>query len=733
MSFALKRHLTSIVFIAAALLVTVYAYVVDRGKVSDPERNARGAALFPAFRRDEITSIELTRGGETLSLERGAKRGADAGEGADDWRMLSPVQSTADAAAVETLIGALDYGNVIRRAEGQSFDAPRLRGTITMGKIVYRFALGKEAPVPEGAAYLRLDGEGTFVIGRDLVAALMTASDAYREKTIVPYLSIALRRLEVRGPKDSWAIERTDDVSFKLAEPNLAPGAISRVSRDAIDRVWGALAEMRAEVFIADADAERAVAPAVFTITMTPKDGAQPAGELVVGGACPGHPDDVVVVRRTPSRISACAPKVILEGLGIAKADLLDKHLFAARFDEVEEMSLALTNGPKLEMARMGSGWHERSPEDRELAKDEVDMANALVTSIAHSEGRPANATANEDEGFTPNLKVTVVRAESGAREEVQIDTKPRSRASSKGQSPADEFLVRRAGDGALLVVDRELERKLEPRATALRGRELWAPPLEGKELSGLVTHCAGPGGAGVADQELSREGQSFVLHKPAGYSADNGAALDLFESIARAKAESWVADTDDGSFGLNAGCRVTVLVGGDGAVRSETLLMGKETENGVFAQVAGRAPVFVVPKAIEDLARRPLIDRNAFFIDPVRLASVTLKRGGATATISRGAAAGDAGSEAVYSAFARLRAEDVVHLGPALPDEGFGAPSLDVRATLSGDAGAGAVHFIFGRATLQHDQKVYFARIEGTDATFTVAKERIDPLLDAL
>ncbi|HWL86275.1 MAG TPA: hypothetical protein VNO21_10755, partial [Polyangiaceae bacterium] len=102
MSLRIKRHLTSIVFILAALLVTIYAYVVDRGKVSDPERTARGAALFPAFRRDEITRIELARaaapdGGspaDTLVLER-AERGAsddrgksDGGEDGDrEWRM----------------------------------------------------------------------------------------------------------------------------------------------------------------------------------------------------------------------------------------------------------------------------------------------------------------------------------------------------------------------------------------------------------------------------------------------------------------------------------------------------------------------------------------------------------------------------------------------------------------------------------------------------------------------
>ncbi|HWL86872.1 MAG TPA: DUF4340 domain-containing protein, partial [Polyangiaceae bacterium] len=172
----------------------------------------------------------------------------------------------------------------------------------------------------------------------------------------------------------------------------------------------------------------------------------------------------------------------------------------------------------------------------------------------------------------------------------------------------------------------------------------------------------------------------------------------------------------------------------GDGGVRTETLLFGKDTENGVFAQVAGRAPVFVVPKALAAMVGRPLVDRNTFFIDPARLVSVTVKRGAATATFARAASTdADAGADAIFAAFGRLRAEDVLHLGPARPDEGFATPSLEVRASTTGDAGARTVRFVFGRATLLGDQKVYFARADGTDATFAVAKERLEPLFDAL
>jgi hypothetical protein len=695
----LRRHMTSIVFIVAAVAVSVYAYVVDRGKVTDVERQARGAALFPAFRHEEVSRIELTHGEETLVLSR--KLDADGGEA--DWRMEFPVPATVDPAAVQNLLDALDHGNALRRVDGDDKVAnPRVRGTVTMGKVTYRFTLGGEAPKPEGAGYLKLEGEGTFVVSRDLTAQLLKGAEAYRERTIVPYLSIALSRLRV----GSWTIERTDDISFRFAdEPKV------RVSREAIDRVWRALGETRADSFLDAEAARRALGEPQVIVVMTPKEPGQPQGELAVGGVCPNHPDDVVVARKTPTPLAACAPKVILEGLTTPRDKLADTRLFAARFDEVEELRLeTLPSGAMMEIARKGSGWHARAPEDRELAKDEVEMANGLVTAIAKGEGRPLSVEEASKIAFTPRARATVLRAETGTKEVLELG----------GAGATGPFWVRRAADGVTLAVDRELSRKLEPHAIVLRGRELWTSPLEGKEVASVGTRCAG------VDQELVREDKTFLMRKPAGYPADNGAAIDVFEALARAKVESWVADADDGSFGFADACRISVAVKTDGGVRNEALLLGREGEGGIYAKVDGKPAVFVVQKNLKELAARPLVDRNAFFLDPASVSSVVLRRGATSKTFAHGE-----GEVAV--SLGRLRAEEVTHLGAAKADEGFGAPSLEIQATAQNDAGAKTLRITLGHATLLRDQKVYFARIAGIDATFVIAKERVQPLLDAV
>jgi hypothetical protein len=91
----------------------------------------------------------------------------------------------------------------------------------------------------------------------------------------------------------------------------------------------------------------------------------------------------------------------------------------------------------------------------------------------------------------------------------------------------------------------------------------------------------------------------------------------------------------------------------------------------------------------------------------------------------------GDRGARAA-EALASLRADGVVHIGPAAKDEGFGAPALVVRARAVGDAGPG-VRFVLGRAADWDGERVYFARVDGVDATFANTVARVAPILGAL
>jgi hypothetical protein len=88
---------------------------------------------------------------------------------------------------------------------------------------------------------------------------------------------------------------------------------------------------------------------------------------------------------------------------------------------------------------------------------------------------------------------------------------------------------------------------------------------------------------------------------------------------------------------------------------------------------------------------------------------------------------------ERIGLALDALRADDVVHLGKPTAREGFTRPSLEVRIRMKGDSGVREVHFVLGDSALILKERMFYARMDGVDATFAIARDRIAPLLDAL
>jgi hypothetical protein len=701
----LRAHATSIALVIAAIGAVAYAYV-DRDHVTESEKKSRASNVFSAWRREELTRIEIDHDGESIVLERTKD---DAGDPV--WRMRAPFDhEKANQEAVDKLASVLEFANVVRKVDAATppsatkLDAPRAHGEIAMGALVYRFALGGDAPTPEGAAYLRVDDLGAVVVTRDVVNALLQKSDAYRSRSIVPYLSIELAKLEVKSDAGTVTIARVDDVSFTLANG-------LRASRSKLDRVWGALAEMRAEAFVSDAVAAPLVASPRVTVTMTPKDGARAAGVLRVGGACPGNDADLVVTRDAPTKLAACAPKGVLEGLTTSDPALVDTRLFAAHDDEIAELRIEALplrgSSAAIELARKESAWREKAPVESDLSGEDAEAASALVAAIARTEGIDPQKS---DAPFTAAARVTIHRADNDVVEVIDV-----------GAPDANgDVVVRRAFDGARLHVAAAFARKLVPSAIALRGKELWSPRIEGAPVTAIETHCDG------VDQRATHDGDVWTMRAPAGYGVDNATVLDAIDTVTRARVESWVADSDDGHFGLGgqASCTIALDVAGDAGTRAMRIELGREGEGGVYARTSDAPAIFVAPKALRDRARTWLIDLHG--LAPPEVASVTLDRNGKHLTFAGDA--GDDATDAVLRAANVLRADSVVHLGAALADEGFAHPSL--VATIHGKTSAKRV--TFGRESSTNDAKTVFARVDGLDATFALDRDRAKPFYDA-
>ncbi|HEX8792001.1 MAG TPA: DUF4340 domain-containing protein [Polyangiaceae bacterium] len=708
MNLSARATVTPIVLVVLATGAVAYAWFIDRGSVSDAERASRRSDVFPSFHVEDVTHVELVHGDEKLVLDRDR----DAG-GGSSWSMTSPRQEHADAGAVDALLRELTNATRLRDVSDRDavgLDEPRVHGVVRVGALEWRFVLGADAPRPEGAAYMRLEGEGTFVVQRSVKVQLLRGADAYRSRALFPFGANDIRRVHVAtAPDGAFTLERQHPgaPSFRVVEDGV------RASRETTDRVLTALDEARAESFVDDATADRELARTVFAVTVEPFDEARPRVELKIAGSCPGQPADDLLVETAPVRISACVARTLADALRNGKTALDDASPFFARADEMEELRLEAVGppGPRVDIARKGAGWHERAPEDRELSSDEVDAANAIALALASARGSQVRR-ATEADRFAPRARATIVRTGGASTEVVEL-----------GPADADgSAWVRRADDGALVRLPASQARRFEPHPIALRARALWHAPFDPAAVVGIDDTC------GPVPEKLALRDGSWTMLAPAGFAVDPVAVSDLAGAFAHAKADAWISESDDGSFGLgrprDGGCAVTLALAATdgGPSRSVTLSFGGDAGGGSFyARVSDDPGVFAAAGVLHALASHPAIDRKRLRIDPHALSSVTLVHGDTRRAVTLDADAPDALAKAVEG----LYAEAALHTGAPTKSEGMDHPALEVLGT--------GVHVSIGAPATVDGIDGYYARAAGVDATFIVPKHAVDAITSAM
>jgi hypothetical protein len=701
----MRATITPVVLVVLATGAVAYAWFVDRGSVSDAERASRRSDVFPSFHVEDVTHVELVHGDETLVLDRDR----DAGGGGSGWTMTSPRHEHADAGAVDALLRELALATRVRGVSDRDavgLDEPRVRGSVRVGALEWRFVLGADAPRPEGAAYMRLEGEGSFVVQRSVKVQLLRGADAYRPRAILPFGASDVRRIHVAtAPDGGFTVERprAGGSTFRVAEDGM------RASRETADRILAALTEARAETFVDDAQADRELARDAFKVTVEPQDESKPRVELKVAGACPGQATDDLLVETAPGRVSACVARTLADALRDAKVALDDTAPFFAHADEMEEVRLEPVGaaGTRVDIARKGAGWRERAPEDRDLSPDETDSANALALALATARGSQVRRAA---EPFAARARVTIERTGGSSTEVVDVGA----------PEPDGSVWVRRTDDGAVVRLGAAQARRFEPHPAALRARALWHSQFDPGAVVGIDDTC-GP----VPEKLVLRDG-SWTMLTPTGFTVDPVALTDLASAVAHAKADAWITESDDGSFGLGrpGGCAVALsLAAPDGGpARSVTLSFGADAGGGAFYARASDDPgVFVASGVLHALATHPAIERSRFHLDGHALGSVTVARGDHRRAVALDADAPDALARAVEG----LYAEAALHTGALGKGEGIDRPTLEVVGT--------GVHLSIGAPVSVDGIDGYYARAAGVDATFIVPKHAVDAIVAAM
>ncbi len=727
------QRVTNTVLIALAV-ASVIAVLATSQSVTTSELERRENNLFAAWRDDDVTLVKIERGDGEVVLERSALD--DAGLG--DWMITAPVKEEADVAAVHGFLSTLELatwarpissGEVDRARFG--LDAPRWVVRVRMGTIGYRLRIGSEAPTPPGSVYVEVDGDGVprpavGIVSKTLAAELDANAATFRERLLMPYLSSSLDRLILEGRGGTRRLKRAEWGGWRFD----AMAADRRVNREALDRILLQFARTRAEHFVERSVATKAMAgAATVKVTMVPS-GGRPRGVVEVGGTCPDAAEDVIAIRSEPDPVAACVPKSVMEGLATTESELVDASLFTLRRDEVEAWS-AVYGDRTLEVARKEAGYVLRKPRDAEI---EEDAGNKRLFEMVTARGRLVDVG---------DLATVGLDAPAGRVELTSVaesDEKVRREVIAVGREGKDGSVhVRREHDGAVLLVSRDVARALGPDAALVRSTRVLA--VEASDVRDVRVEY------GEVRQHLERNASgSFTLHEPPGFSVDNGLAADLLDTVSNVRAERWVADRDDGTFGLTRPSgKVTVRVtSGDASAVERVLVLGDVAPGGVYASIDGDPGVFVLGRLATDRLRAWLVDRSAFIVDPSETVRIELRRQGSSLRLEKdgagfSVAAGDVSVtpgkvREIVDLLTALRADGTVHVGAARPHEGLAEPVLTVRVLRAEGLGdrSTPVEWFVGSGDAWEGASVYYARRRGVDATFALARSQVLALLAA-
>jgi hypothetical protein len=676
---------------------------------------------LPAFRPGDATRLVLSASGTETVLERAP---ALAG-GSANFNLVSPVKELADAALVDKFLAGLASAKALRPVSSDlphaTFDpnGQSSRVLVSTPKQSYELTLGGAAKAPEGARYVAVkQGDQPpeqFVIAKSTAEDLSVDPDGFRLRSMVSVAASEVTRIAIQSPSLNLNLTRGVGRTF------LIDGASKlRADRGIIDSLFFQLNRSSANRFLTRSEAQASSSQPSARLTIVTKDPAR-AVAFDFGGNCPGDPSQALLVRQIPDLRAACVSRELESTLALKPEAFVDAHPFSLHVDEVEELSVTAL-GAKFRLLRKGTAFVLSAKTDSDV---DLETGNQRIAAIVEARGERVPSAALGELGLEPREGSVTVRSASGSDSDSQQEVVRIGRKDRDGN-----VFMYREQDGATLRVPGDQARAFAFDHTLLYSRKLteFGPS---SFISAEIRHAQ--------TRQLLRRGAraELELESPKGFEPDGALSADLIQALGALNAERFVADADDGSFGLQQSTLSVTF-----SFKTETnpnvvrtLRLGADTALGVYATLDENGPVFVLPRAVEDIFSTLLIDRAIVSAEPTALAAFSLEaeghrlrfeRHGETLKPIPARSFPDNRVADLLEALSGLRPEAALHTGPPEPAEGLEKPMLIL--TLSPSKGATQT-VSFGAGDSWHQTSVFYLRVSGVNATFVIAQGKVRAL----
>ncbi len=738
---------TTIALLVVALGLFSFIWFVERDMLTSSEVADREARLLPRLVRERVTQISIERGGERIELRRAA---AGTEEEQPKWSLTAPVRGPADANAVASLLGALEWAEPEQRLEDVS-SADRRRFGLDRPRLVARFEVGNEtqslkfgAEDPTGAGYYAaLDDAGAaFVVGRDVYEAVDHDASHFRSKVLLGDELPDPTTISVEGPNGAFSATKGTQ-GYSLTVP-VAMRALS----SKMDAALEALRGIEVARFVAEAPREAAgsgLDAPYLRITLDVEGAGRK--ELRVGAPCGGQTGERHA--RLDQGPVVCIAESALAPLTVDPLELRDLRAVTVRDLDVKGLVLE-RGGERIDVREEDEALKytlRRGGRETQGATNEEAfhawlraMRQAQATTVVPLEGDAAARFGLERPRATLTLRL---RGEGGGEDVLRV-----------GSVSGEGVYVRRGDEPFALLLPASADAVF-----AVAGHRLADLSLVEENPDQLVSiRIAGSG----RDEVLSvREGQ-WAITEPVDVAADGSRAADLARRLAALEADRFVADQPAAEHGLDSPrfvvkTRFEGTPGGEpedehghdhgeeapgGAAaeaREHVLRVGAPATGGAYATLDGAPAVFVLPASVVELLERPLVDPRALSTSEPQIEAVQIVADGSDVSITRenggfATPAGPADAERTRGLLDRLSsllATAVVGYGEPPADAGFARPRARIVVKRSEDAPAPReAVLLVGAAHGEGDARRVFVKREDLAVTFEVAGTLIDAIL---
>jgi hypothetical protein len=706
--------------ILAIALGTLGVVWATRDAPTTAQLSARRGKLLDTWNKDAVTRITLRRDGKQVVLARDASVGVEG-----DFKILEPWQERADIATVSALLGSLDLASSLRTAPGvdakQAGLAPAtLEIALQMSGKSHVLRLGGPAPAPAGARYLQVqngsEAAQIVTISAGVVSELDVPLDKLREPRLLSVTQEDIASISIAHDRGKVELYRQKPpptpAGFTLASTFYVQHGAARelADRDAVLRIMTAFSRLVSSQFVEPEQARGQLAsdPGAVHVKLEPIAKSGPPVSFTLGGKCPSDAAQQLALReeaRGATR-AGCVPAEVVDALRLTEAQLVLDSPFAARFDEVESMTVSSRRTVLLEahkpyhltLKRKDTAFRLTAPSDAEVS---LEAGNERIQAIVRAPASRPNPPLTDPSLWQDDGWITIHLA-SEQEERIVL-----------GKLRADgSRCLKRELDQIVLCVDQEAAKAFLPDPTLLRGSTVTS--FAAADLKELSIE------AGALRERVERQADgSFTLREPEGFGHDGALVTDVVQLLGSLHAERWVAASPEPAHGFEHP-RLRARASLSSAPGSHELLVGAATTGGFFARLNEDPGVFVLARSSLETLETPLIDRALCPFEPSELQLIELQRGSRKIGLKQGSD----GFETVSA----LRAEQALHTGPERANEGLRQPVITVTfGAKSGQRRAlrvGARDRVAGRS-------IAYARLDGVDATFALAESSLAALQD--